>query len=62
MAEAQAARDASVLDNMAPLKRLSGELIVKMLIVHDTSSCLVMAPDGLGMFVHDWDLPSDERS
>jgi len=46
---------------MPALKWLSGKLIVQVLIVHNTSSCLVYAPDGLGMYVHDWDLPSDER-
>ena len=48
MAEAQTARDGSVLDHMPPLKWLSGKLKVQMLIVHGTSSCLVWAPDGLG--------------
>jgi hypothetical protein len=62
MPEAQRAREVSVLDHMPPLKRLSGKLKVQMLVVHGTSSCLVWAPDRLGMNVHCWDLPSDERS
>jgi hypothetical protein len=61
MAEAQTARDGSVLDHMPPLKRFSGKLKVQVLIVQGASSCLVWAPDGLGICVHDWDLPSDER-
>jgi hypothetical protein len=46
---------------MPPLKWLSGKLKVQMLIVQGASSCLVYAPDGLGICVHDWDLLSDER-
>jgi hypothetical protein len=49
--EAQRAREASVLDHMPPLKGLSGKLIVQMLIVQDTSCCLVWAPDRLGINV-----------
>ena len=62
MAEAHTARGGSVLDHMPPLKWLSGKLKVQMLVVHNASSCLVWAPDGLGICVHDWGLPSDERS
>jgi hypothetical protein len=35
--EAQRVREASVLNHMPPLKGLSGNLIVQMLIVQDTS-------------------------
>jgi len=47
--EAQRAREASVLDHVPPLKGLSGKLIVQMLIVQDTSFCLVRAQTGLGL-------------
>jgi hypothetical protein len=62
MTEADTARGGSVLDDMPPLKWLRWKLKVQMVIVHNASSCLVWAPDGLGIYVHDWDLPSGERS
>jgi len=55
--EAQRAREASVLNHMPALKGLSGELIVQMLIVQDTSFRLVWSPDRLRISVHVWISP-----